>query len=311
MESNNILSCVCLMGPTAVGKTDWALEWSELFPVEIISIDSAMIYRGMNIGTAKPSAEILARVPHHLIDICDPVEAYSAAQCCQDVFKCCQDISSQGKVPLLVGGSMMYFRALQQGLSNLPSANLELRASLLEQGLMHGWAEMHRRLLAVDAVSAQRIHPSDTQRIQRALEIYYSTGIPWSVLCESRPKQHAIRWLNVVMQPESRAWLHARIEQRFQQMLDQGFLDEVESLTKRWHLTATHSSLRCVGYRQAFEYISGEYDYATFVAKGMAATRQLAKRQLTWLRTWPDAQVVFADERQSILDSIKKFLDNR
>ena len=305
------LSCVCLMGPTAVGKTDWALEWVDLFPVEIISIDSAMIYRGMDIGTAKPSPEILARVPHHLIDVCDPTATYSAAQCCADVLSSCLDIQQRGKVPLLVGGSMMYFHALQQGLSQLPPANPELRVILLEQALMYGWSEMHRRLSEVDAVSAHRIHPSDTQRIQRALEIYQITGIPWSVLCETRPNKHAIRWCNIVMLPESREVLHARIAVRLLQMLDQGFLDEVVQLTQRWQLTAAHPSIRCVGYRQAFEYLHGAYDYSIFVEKAQAATRQLAKRQLTWLRQWPDAQTVFAHDRLAVLEKIQQFIDNR
>ncbi len=310
MQSNAI-SCVCLMGPTAVGKTDWALEWSDLLPVEIISIDSAMIYRDMDIGTAKPTSAILARVPHHLIDICDPTDTYSAAQCCADVFSCCQDIYQRGKIPLLVGGSMMYFRALQQGLSQLPAADSVLRASLLEQALQHGWPMMHRRLSEVDPISAQRIHPSDTQRIQRALEIYQTTGIPWSALCESKPNQHNLRWFNVVMLPESRAVLHARIAVRFKQMLGQGFLDEVVQLTHKWSLTLAHPSMRCVGYRQAFEYLNGAYNHEIFVEKGLAATRQLAKRQLTWLRNWPAAQMVFAHENKTILEDIKQFIDNR
>jgi len=307
MQSNP-LHCVCLMGPTAVGKTNWSLEWVDLLPFEIISIDSAMIYRGMDIGTAKPTPEILARIPHHLIDICDPNVTYSAAQCCTDVLNCCLDIQSRGKIPLLVGGSMMYFRALQQGLSQLPPANPELRARLLEQALIYGWGEMHRRLELVDAVSAKRIHPSDTQRIQRALEIYHSTGIPWSVLCETRSNTHDISWFNVVMMPESRELLHTRIAIRFQQMLDQGFLDEVVHLTQQWSLNVEYPSMRCVGYRQALEYLHGEYNYSVFVEKCLAATRQLAKRQLTWLRHWPDSQVVFAHESRLIVERIKKFL---
>jgi len=303
----------CLMGPTASGKTALACELVQHFPVEIISVDSAMIYRDMNIGTAKPDTQTLANAPHHLIDILDPPESYSAAQFCEDAVRISEHIFSQGKIPLLVGGTMMYFRALQQGLSCLPKADEETRVQLLQQAEQHGWDYMHKELNRVDPSAAARIHPNDTQRIQRALEVYQITQKPLSDFFSSSKEMPAYRFINLVLMPNERAWLHQRIALRFEQMLALGFIDEVDELLQKWHLTPQHPSLRTVGYRQVIAYLQNEINYADLCAKGIAATRQLAKRQLTWLRHWPEARV-FAAENPAIMDEImvivKQILDN-
>ena len=290
---------ICLMGPTASGKTDLACALVTHLPCEIISVDSAMIYREMDIGTAKPDPETLARAPHHLIDILDPTASYSAAQFCEDATRLCESIISRGNIPLLVGGTMMYFRALQQGLSVLPEANEQVREQLLDQAQMHGWAFMHDQLAHVDPVAAARIHPHDTQRIQRALEVHAITGQSLSTCLHHGTTPPAYQFVNLMLLPSDRAWLHARIGQRFDQMLAAGFIDEVAGLLQRWNLTPDHPALRCVGYRQVYEYLQGEYDYDILRAKGEAATRQLAKRQLTWLRHWPDGHG-FEAERPDI-----------
>ena len=286
---------ICLMGPTASGKTDLACELVQHLPCEIISVDSAMIYRGMDIGTAKPDVETLARAPHHLIDILDPPESYSAAQCCEDATRLCKQIISRGNIPLLVGGTMMYFRALQQGLSALPEADERIRARLMQEAETHGWAYMHEQLHQIDPESAARIHPHDTQRIQRALEVHVLTGQSLSTCLREGKTRSALQFVNLLLLPTDRAWLHDRINQRFAQMLSGGLIDEVAHLLQQWHLTSDHPSMRCVGYRQVCEYLQGEYDYATLQAKGEAATRQLAKRQLTWLRHWPDGHCFEAE----------------
>lgn len=286
---------ICLMGPTASGKTALACELAQRFPVEIISIDSGLIYREMDIGTAKPEAMLLSQAPHHLIDILDPPERYSAAQCCQDVQRCCEDIVAKGKVPLLVGGTMMYFRALQFGLSDLPEADPMLREQLTQQAAQYGWSYMHQQLGFVDPVSAARIHPHDAQRIQRALEIYYTTKIPWSEYIDQSTRTFRYPFINILLMPSDRSWLHQRIAERFKNMLAQGFVEEVEQLVARWKLTLTDPSLRCVGYRQVYDYLQGEYDKETLLEKGISATRQLAKRQLTWLRHWDSGTVIEAD----------------
>ncbi|KTD19674.1 tRNA (adenosine(37)-N6)-dimethylallyltransferase MiaA [Legionella londiniensis] len=302
----------CLMGPTASGKTLLACKLLKYFPFEIVSVDSAMIYRGMDIGTAKPDSQILSYAPHHLIDIIDPPESYSVASFCEDVKNCCELIFKQGKIPLLAGGTMMYFRALQYGLSSLPKADETLRAQILEQAAMHGWPRLHQDLEKVDPVSAAKIHPHDSQRIQRALEVYHLTMRPISELTKE-PLGLPYSFINLMIMPEARLWLHQRIALRFQDMLQTGFLQEVEQLLSRWPLTLRHPSMRCVGYRQAFSYLQGEYDFSTFQAKGIAATRQLAKRQLTWLRHWPDGHR-FVAENPHVFDElmvlIRKILDN-
>jgi tRNA dimethylallyltransferase len=287
---------ICLMGPTASGKTDLAYALVQRFPCEIISVDSGMIYRGMNIGTAKPDADFLRLAPHHLIDICSPIETYSAAQFCADVTRLSQNIWARGHTPLLVGGTMLYFRALQQGLSRLPDADSALRSELLTDAMNRGWEAMHATLQEVDPISAARIHVRDTQRIQRALEVYRLTGKPMSdVFLESRDSPQA-NYLNILLMPDSRAWLHARIASRFEQMLQDGLLEEVNELMAQWAQVETCPAMRCVGYRQVLDYLHGNTDYPGCVAKGIAATRQLAKRQMTWLRHWEDGHVLSADD---------------
>lgn len=303
----------CLMGPTASGKTALATELINTFPFEIISVDSAMIYREMNIGTAKPSPEELLTAPHHLIDIIDPPESYSAAQFCEDTAKLVEAIYKRGKIPLLVGGTMMYFNAIQQGLSLLPQADDTLRAVLVQQAEFHGWAYLHQQLAQVDPQSAARIHPNDTQRIQRALEVYHLTGKPLSSLWSERKTNQIYRFLNMVLLPEERAWLHAQIATRFEQMLEKGFVLEVAELLQKWHLAPTCPAMRSVGYRQVIDYLAGDYDYETLRLKGIAATRQLAKRQLTWLRDWPDASMFYCEKpktRSEVIALIREILDN-
>jgi tRNA dimethylallyltransferase len=303
----------CLMGPTASGKTALACELIKTFPCEIISVDSAMIYREMNIGTAKPSPEELLIAPHHLIDILDPPESYSAAQFCDDVAELTTAIYKRGNFPLLVGGTMMYFHALQQGLSPLPKDDETLRNNLILEAKLYGWAYMHERLTQIDPQSAARIHPNDTQRIQRALEVYHLTGKPLSAFWSEQKDNQTYRFVNMVLLPQQRAWLHERIAQRFEQMLDQGFVFEVAELLQKWQLSPTCPSMRSVGYRQVLNYLAGDYNYDDLRHKGIVATRQLAKRQITWLRDWPDA-TVFACENPAIkgeiIALIKEILDN-
>ncbi len=274
------------MGPTASGKTELAIELVERLPCEIISVDSGMIYRGLDIGTAKPAPEILARAPHHLIDILDPTESYSTARFREDALALMRSILVRGRIPLLVGGTMLYFRALQQGLAPLPGADPKLRAALVEEAERHGWATLHARLMALDPETAARIHPNDPQRIQRALEVCLLAGQPMSVLLRTaRPKPLPFRLLKLVRSPRERAVLHARIERRFRQMLELGLVDEVAALWARGDLTPDLPAMRCVGYRQVLEYLLGQTDWAQMQARGIQATRQLAKRQMTWLRT--------------------------
>ncbi len=304
---------VCLMGPTASGKTAIACELLKHFPVEIISVDSAMIYREMNIGTAKPDLQALLNAPHHLIDILDPIDSYSAAHFCKDVALLCSGIFSKGKIPLLVGGTMMYFKALQEGLSLLPQADEQIRATLFKQAEKHGWDYLHRELINVDPVSAARIHPNDTQRVMRALEVYQLTTKPLSEFLLLAKDTPAYQFINLLLIPNERAWLHQRIALRFEQMLAEGLINEVENLLKKWPLTEDNPSMRSVGYRQVLAFLQGQYDYSSLCSKGVAATRQLAKRQLTWLRHWPDAHV-FAAENPAITPEIiafmKQILDN-
>ncbi len=304
----SVRNVICLMGPTASGKTDMAARLLEVFPCEIVSVDSAMVYRGMDIGTAKPDATFLAKAPHHLIDIREPTDAYSAAAFCHDANRLCEAILAKGKIPLLVGGTMMYFRAFQAGLSALPEANPSIRAALLQDAEARGWPYLHEQLKVVDAPTAARLHPNDAQRIQRALEVYHTTGMPLSQALLKKSSNHlACRFINLALFPEARAWLHARIERRFVQMLEVGFLNEVDALMKRFALTADMPAMRSVGYRQALAYRAGLYDYQTFCEQGVVATRRLAKRQLTWLRTWPNA-ARFAPENPRCFDTMLELL---
>ncbi|MBP7580324.1 MAG: tRNA (adenosine(37)-N6)-dimethylallyltransferase MiaA [Vogesella sp.] len=280
---------ILLMGPTASGKTGLALALAQRFPVEIISVDSALVYRGMDIGTAKPTAAEMASCPHHLIDIIDPTVSYSAAQFHADANRLIADICSRGRIPLLVGGTMLYFKALMEGLSDLPQADAATRAQLEEDAARLGWPAMHQRLAAIDAETAARLAPNDAQRIQRALEVYLLSGQPMSQLMrQGRDDAATFATLRLALQPADRAWLHQRIALRFEQMLAQGFLDEVTQLRQQYPtLSLDLPSMRCVGYRQAWEYQDGLYDMAELSYRGIAATRQLAKRQLTWLRSMP------------------------
>lgn len=303
----------CLMGPTASGKTSLAIELARRFPVEIISVDSAMIYRFMDIGTAKPTAAELALAPHHLIDILNPVDSFSAADFCLQANQLCQAIIARGNIPLLVGGTMMYFHALQQGLSVLPAADDALRADLVAKAKSVGQQAMHDELASIDALAAKRIHAHDTQRVQRALEVYYLTGKPLSCFLAEQKISSPWQFTNLILFPDDRVWLHQRIATRFEQMLQQGFLAEVESLLQTWPLLSGSLAMRSVGYRQACDYLAGMDDYQTFVNKGIAATRQLAKRQLTWLRRWPKSLMFTAESataHQEIMVIMAKILDN-
>lgn len=276
---------IFLMGPTASGKTDLAVELLQHLPCEIISVDSAMVYRGMDIGTAKPDAELLKIAPHRLIDICDPAEPYSAARFRDDALREMADIHNNGAIPLLVGGTFLYFRALEKGLSPLPSANAEVRAKLEALAKEIGWEGMHDKLKKVDPKAAARIHPNDPQRIQRALEVYEITGESMTTWFEKeKPDAFPYNAIKLLLSPEDRSILHQRIEQRFDQMLSNNFVEEVETLYKRGDLTPDMPSMRAVGYRQVWEYLESVWDFNTMRQKGITATRQYAKRQLTWLR---------------------------
>lgn len=279
------------MGPTASGKTALAIELSKAFPFEMISVDSAMVYRGMDIGSAKPTAEELAIAPHHLLDIRDPSEPYSAADFCKDAKQAIEIILKKGKIPLLVGGTMLYFKALQSGLSVLPAADEVIRQQILDEASLLGWDKLYEKLSLVDPDSAKRIHPNDPQRLQRALEIYYMTGKPMSAFFEKTEKNHEFKFINIGLMPSDRTWLHQRIAQRFEQMLADHFLEEVKTLFARKDLHEDLPAIRSVGYRQAWQYLKGEITDLQLLEQGIAATRQLAKRQMTWLRHWPNTQL--------------------
>ena len=277
---------IFLMGPTASGKTDLAIQLRQQLPVEVISVDSALIYRGMDIGTAKPSKAELALAPHRLIDICDPAESYSAANFRTDALREMQEISAQGKIPLLVGGTMLYYKALLEGLSPLPSADEKVRSEIEAKAALVGWGGLHQELSKIDPISAQRINPNDSQRINRALEVFYLTGKTLTELTAQKGEALPYDILQFAIAPEQREVLHRRIEQRFHKMIELGFQQEVEKLYRRPDLNENLPSIRCVGYRQMWEYLRGDYDHDEMVFRGICATRQLAKRQITWLRGW-------------------------
>ncbi len=290
-------TAVCLMGPTASGKTALAVELAGRGRFEIVSVDSALIYRGMDIGTAKPDRQTLAMAPHRLIDLCDPAEAYSAARFREDCLNAMEAIHANGRIPLLTGGTMMYFRALEFGLSELPRADERLRARLLREATQSGWAALHDRLRQVDARAAERIHPNDPQRIQRALEVWELTGRPLSEL-QAAGRRPATDWmlLKFARAPRHRELLRQRIATRFHAMLAQGFEAEVRALYRRGDLHAELPSMRCVGYRQMWQYLDGELDRDAMIERGIIATRQLAKRQLTWLRSYPGVVWLWDDD---------------
>ena len=316
-----------LVGPTASGKTAAALAIAQIWPVEVISVDSALVYRGMDIGTAKPTADELAVVPHHLINIRDPLHAYSAAEFAIDARRLMADITARGKLPLLVGGTMLYLKALAEGLDDMPHADPALRAELQLHAERVGWPALHAELALVDPVTAARLNPADSQRISRALEVYRATGQPLSsfhTLKKIAPHaidtkatgQKGLKKSNILLislEPLDRAWLHQRIAQRFDAMLTQGFLDEVRALRARGDLHPDLPAMRCVGYRQAWEYLdaletpgaTGAWPPSELRDKGIAATRQLAKRQITWLRSTHERQVVACDAPDALAQVLK------
>ncbi len=276
-----------LMGPTATGKTDAAVWLAERLPVRVISVDSALVYRGMDIGTAKPVPEVLDRVPHHLVDIREPQAPYSAADFRADALQQIAEADRCGQLPLLVGGTMLYFRALRDGLADLPPADARVRAEIEQLAAAQGWPAVHARLAEVDPETAARLKPTDSQRLQRALEVQISTGVALSQWHRASPGVGLTRpLLQVGLLPTARDWLHARIRDRFQAMLDAGFLEEVRDLHARPELNADLPSMRCVGYRQLWRHLDGEMSLPDAIASAIAATRQLAKRQITWLRSW-------------------------
>ncbi|MGB7478873.1 MAG: tRNA (adenosine(37)-N6)-dimethylallyltransferase MiaA [Burkholderiaceae bacterium] len=283
---------VAIMGPTASGKTAAALEIASRIPCEIISVDSALVYRGMDIGTAKPSAAERAQAPHHLIDILDPANAYSAMQFRQDAVRLVAEIQRRGRLPLLVGGTMLYFKALRDGLDELPQADPQLRARLDDEAARLGVSALHARLATLDPTSAARLHPTDSQRIQRALEIIELTGQPMSaLLAQKTAPELPFALLPLALEPSDRSVLHQRVAERFDAMLAGGLIDEVAALRARGDLHPGLPSMRCVGYRQVWSYLDGADDWTQMREKGIAATRQLVKRQLTWLRATPQRQV--------------------
>lgn len=282
-------SVVFLLGATATGKSDLALHLAEHLPAEIVSIDSALIYRDMDIGTAKPSAAMRAQVPHHLIDIVAPTQHYDAGQFRKNALAAIEQIHARGQVPLFVGGTMMYYKVLTQGLHDLPRADAVLRAQLEARAAREGWPALHEELARVDPASARRLQPTDAQRIQRALEVFHLTGMPWStVLAQGSAEPLPYRSIVCALVPGARAMLHERIAQRFDRMLSAGLVEELQELKRRYDLHAALPSMRCVGYRQVWQHLEGEFDRAALREKGIAATRQLAKRQLTWLRSLPE-----------------------
>lgn len=300
---------VFIMGPTASGKTELAVDVVNALPMDIISVDSVLVYRDMNIGTAKPDAALLAKAPHRLIDICDPTESYSTARFREDALREMAEITASGRVPLLVGGTMLYFRSLQQGLSVLPAADAKIRKRLEEEADEHGWTYLHERLKDVDPEAAQRIHPNDPQRIQRALEVFELTGKAMSHLqkmSQPGPETFPYRVLKLVRAPEDRAVLHARIEKRFHQMLNDGFEQEVRDLLIQYCLDRELPSMRAVGYRQMLQYLQGELSVEEMPERGIIATRQLAKRQFTWLRAEKDA--LWLDEGPTLSADAIRFI---
>ncbi|WP_417282846.1 tRNA (adenosine(37)-N6)-dimethylallyltransferase MiaA [Comamonas sp.] len=329
MTATHQLPCIAIAGPTASGKTAAALALADRLAqrgqkAEIISVDSALVYRDMDIGTAKPSAAELAAVPHHLIDIIDPLQAYSAAEFVRDTQRLVAEIRERSAIPLLVGGTMLYFKALMDGLDDMPAANPEMRAQLDAQAAQLGWPAMHARLAEVDPVTAARLAPADSQRIQRALEVWQISGKPLSSFHTSKSKAGPAEQLGLAalfsLEPENRAWLHQRITLRFDLMLEQGFLGEVRTLRARGDLHLDLPSIRCVGYRQAWEVLdaheadpSRPLDMAGLRERGIVATRQLAKRQITWLRSMPQRQAIACDApdaQAQLLASAMQLIDS-
>ena len=298
-------ACIALAGPTASGKTAAAMAIARQMPVEIISVDSALVYRGMDIGTAKPSAAELAAVPHHLIDIRDPLQAYSAAEFVADARGLIGEIHARGRLALLTGGTMLYFKALFEGIDDMPKADAGVRSTLEQEALARGWPALHAELAQVDPVTAARLQPADSQRIQRALEVFRISGKPLSSFHTARQAPAGYTMPLISLEPADRAWLHERIAQRFDAMLAAGLLDEVMALRARGDLTPDLPSMRCVGYRQAWEALDGTAPMSELRDRGIFATRQLAKRQITWLRSMPQRRVVACDAPDALLQVLR------
>lgn len=291
---------ICLMGPTASGKTALAMALSDALPCDIISVDSALIYRDMDIGTAKPTQDELSKYPHSLINLRDASQSYSAADFCQDALKEIAQIRAKNRIPLLVGGTMMYFKSLLEGISPLPEANADIRKEITRQAAELGWPAMHEELAQIDPVSAERIHANDSQRITRALEVFRVSGNTLTQLSQLKGDKLEGNVLQFAITTQERSELHDRIALRFQQMVDLGFEEEVRQLMQRGDLDENMSSIRCVGYRQMWQHLQGEYDHKEMIFRGVCATRQLAKRQLTWLRNWPNLHWLTTDDENNL-----------
>ncbi|MDC9620930.1 tRNA (adenosine(37)-N6)-dimethylallyltransferase MiaA [Xenorhabdus sp. XENO-7] len=308
LKTQHLPTAIFIMGPTASGKTALSIALRQHLPVELISVDSALIYRGMNIGTAKPTAAEQAQAPHRLIDILDPAEIYSAADFRRDALKEMADITAAGRIPLLVGGTMLYFKALLEGLSPLPSSNPEIRAQIEQQAAEHGWEALHRQLQEIDPVAAARIHPNDPQRLTRALEVFRISGKTLTALTETSGEILPYCVHQFAIAPASREILHQRIAARFEQMIKSGFEDEVKALYARSDLHTDLPSIRCVGYRQMWSYLSGEISHDEMVYRGICATRQLAKRQITWLRSWDNVTWLDSDQPEQALNTVMQVI---
>lgn len=302
-------TAILLMGPTAAGKTDLAIELARRYPVELISVDSALVYRGMDIGTGKPSPELLQQFPHHLVDILDPTENYSAGQFVREASALIADIHGRGRVPVLVGGTMLYFRALLRGIAEMPTANAQIRAALSERALHAGWPSLHAELDKLDPVAAQRIGPNDAQRIQRALEVIALTGQSMSAIqAQAKPPLPHIEFVSIGFSPADREVLYGRIEARFHAMMAQGFVQEVQRLCERGDLHADLPSIRAVGYRQLWQHVAGQCSLEQAVAQGILATRHLARRQLIWMRAESGLQWIDASAASALRECEQKII---
>lgn len=301
---------VFLLGPTACGKTSCSIKLAKILNAEIVSVDSALVYKGMNIGTAKPDMAERAGIAHHLIDVCTPDDAYSVARFCKDALAVINDVHSRGKQAVLAGGTMLYFNALEHGIAPLPDASPEVRKALSDEAGRVGWPTMHKRLELVDSIAAARIHPNDPQRLQRALEVHEITGVALSELQKNTKSMLSVPPIKFALVPDDRTWLHKRIGKRFGQMLNDGFLDEVSALRRTYDLHAELPSMRSVGYRQALAHLDGADNLELMTSKAEAATRQLAKRQITWIRSMDNLHAISCDKLdvQSQVDQIMSIL---